>query len=82
MAQHTIGPMQLLVTIVERGQGRFLMEYYKKFKVLDHIQAAGRGTAASHLLDTLGFGTSERDVIIRYGSEVPFVTRSSTSVPR
>lgn len=64
MAQHTIGPMQLLVTIVERGQGRFLMEYYKKFKVLDHIQAAGRGTAASHLLDTLGFGTSERDVII------------------
>lgn len=64
MAGQSIGPMQLLVTIVERGQGRRLMEHYKKFKVMDHFQAAGRGTAASHLLDTLGFGTSERDVIL------------------
>ena len=64
MAQQTIGHMQLLVTIVERGEGRRMMEYYKKYKLIDHLQAAGRGTAASHLLDTLGFGTSERDVII------------------
>ena len=62
MAQ-SVSPMQLMVSIVERGGGISLISHYKQYKVLHHMQAAGRGTAASHLLDTLGFGTSERDIV-------------------
>ncbi|MGN0985240.1 MAG: hypothetical protein ACI4OU_01995 [Candidatus Enterenecus sp.] len=57
-------PMQLLVSIVERGKGTSLIKYYQTFRVIYHNQAVGRGTAASHLLDTLGFGTAERDILL------------------
>lgn len=62
--EQTVGPMQMVVTIVERGKGFDLMRQYEQFKIFHHFQAAGRGTAASHLLDTLGFGTAERDVML------------------
>ena len=62
-----ISPMQLLVSIVERGKGRCLLDHYRQFGLIHHNQAAGHGTAASHLLDTLGFGTSERDVVLTLG---------------
>lgn len=60
----SVGPMQVLVSIVERGKGVELIRYYKRFRIIHHSQAAGRGTAASHLLDTLGFGTTERDIVM------------------
>lgn len=60
----SVYPMQLLVSIVERGKGVGLMKHYSQYKIIYHNQAAGRGTAASHLLDTLGFGTTERDVVL------------------
>lgn len=63
MAQN-IGPMQALVSIVERGKSAGLTNHYKNYKVIYHIHATGRGTAASHLLDTLGFGTTERDIVL------------------
>ena len=59
-----IRPMQLMVSIVEGGRGLDLKAYYKEHRLLQHIQAFGRGTVASHLLDTLGFGTPERDVLL------------------
>ena len=55
--------MQLMISIVERGKGLVLIEHYKKFNVFQHTQSFGHGTAASHLMDTLGFGTTERDVL-------------------
>ena len=64
----SIAPMQLLISIVERGKGIHIMKYYRTtYQLFHHIQASGHGTAASHLLDTLGFGTAERDVILTYG---------------
>ena len=59
-----IRPMQLLVSIVEGGKGVELKAYYKQHHLFQHIQAFGRGTVASHLLDTLGFGTPDRDVLL------------------
>ena len=59
-----ISPMQLMLSVVERGTGRRLMREYEAYHISQHIQCYGHGTAASHLLDTLGFGTSERDIII------------------
>lgn len=62
--QASVNPMQLLVSIVERGKGMEVSKIYKTFHVTQHLQSAGRGTAASHLLDTLGFGTAERDILL------------------
>ena len=59
-----IRPMQLMVSIVEGGRGLDLKAYYKEHQLLQHLQAFGRGTVASHLLDTLGFGTPDRDVLL------------------
>ncbi len=64
----SIRPMQLLVSIVERGKGSDIIEYYKPFQLLYHSQASGRGTAASHLLDIFGFGTAERDIVLTFGA--------------
>ncbi len=63
----SVKPMQLMVSIVERGMGKDIIDYYKTYKLYHHIQASGRGTASSHLLDTLGFGTTERDILLTYG---------------
>lgn len=68
MAQ-SIQPMQFVVSIVERGKGKRIIEYYRKHGILQHIRTTGYGTAASHMLDTLGFGTTERDVIISCGQK-------------
>ena len=65
--ENKVSPMQLLVTIVERGKGIKLIRKYQQYKISHHIQAAGHGTATSHLLDTLGFGTPERDVVLSFG---------------
>ena len=62
--KQSVSPMQLLISVVERGKGIGLIKHYKEYKLIHHMQAAGHGTAASHLLDTLGFGTTERDIIL------------------
>lgn len=62
--KQNIAPMQLLLSIVERGSAAKLMRQYEAFKITQHFQTFGHGTAASHLLDTLGFGTSERDILL------------------
>lgn len=56
-------PMHLMMTIVERGRGETMAKLYRKQKVVWHYQSAGFGTASSELLDVLGFGTKERDVL-------------------
>lgn len=59
-------PMKLIVTIVERGQGSLMRQFY----LSDYCQlrclwqCTGRGTASSELLDVLGIGTAERDVLL------------------
>ena len=67
---HSIAPMQLLVSIVERGKGGSVMGFYRQHGLYQHIQASGRGTAASHLLDTLGFGTL---LLAHLSFDIPYV---------
>lgn len=62
-----ISPMQAMLTIVERGKGIEWIRKYEEYKIIHHVQIAGHGTAASQLLDTLGFGTPERDIIMSFG---------------
>ena len=61
--------MKLLISIVERGQGKELTRIYEKHHLFCHFQSLGRGTASSELLDVLGFGSSERTVVLSIGAE-------------
>ena len=55
--------IRLLVTIVERRQGKNMAKLYSENGVDWHYHSIGFGTASSELLDVLGFGTSERDIL-------------------
>lgn len=57
-------PLCLVGTIVERGAGQKLARAYEKLGMHLHYRVSGEGTASSDLLDILGIGTSERDVLI------------------
>jgi len=52
------------MSIVERGTGSKLVKLYNKNQVFTHIRFEGRGTATSEILDILGLGGSEKDIIL------------------
>ena len=54
------------VSIVERGRGTAIQKLYKKHAVFLHTQCPGRGTATSEIMDILGLGSSEKDVVLSY----------------
>lgn len=59
---------KLIVTIVERGQGKAVQRLYAGRQVAWHYHSVGEGTASSELLDVLGLGGAERDVLLSLGS--------------
>ena len=61
--------MSLIVTIVERGSGAAMMRLYTKNQVFLHCQRPGRGTATSEIMDILGLGSSEKDILFSYATE-------------
>jgi len=60
--------MKVILSIVERGQGAAIMRLYRKRQVPIHIQCAGKGTATSEIMDILGLGSSEKDVVISFSA--------------
>ena len=56
--------MKVILSIVERGQGAAMLKLYRKRQVPIHIQCAGKGTATSEIMDILGLGSSEKDILI------------------
>ena len=56
--------MKLILSIVERGQGAAILRLYRKWHVPIHLQCAGKGTATSEIMDILGLGSSEKDVVV------------------
>lgn len=65
MSEH----MSMIVTIVERGSGAAMMRLYAQNQVFLHCQRPGRGTATSEILDILGLGSSEKDILISYATQ-------------
>lgn len=66
--------MKLLVSIVERGNGVSMQRLYADYQVSLHLQCAGRGTATSEIMDILGLGSSEKDVVLSFAA-VPSARR-------
>ena len=60
--------MKLILSIVERGQGTAMLKLYRKRHVPIHIQCAGKGTATSEIMDILGLGSTEKDVLISFSA--------------
>ncbi|MBQ7066529.1 MAG: hypothetical protein IJN92_06880 [Lachnospiraceae bacterium] len=61
--------IKLIVSIVERGQGKGLIKLFEKNGIGCHYQCSGHGTASSELLDVLGVGTTERDIILSLAAD-------------
>ncbi len=60
--------MKLLISIVERGKGVTMQRLYAEHQVFLHLQCAGRGTATSEIMDILGLGSSEKDVVLSFAA--------------
>ena len=56
--------MALIMSIVERGSGNKLTKLYTENQVFTHIRCEGIGTATSEIMDILGLGSSEKDVVL------------------
>jgi len=61
--------VKLIISIVERGEGKMLAKYYKKYGVPCQYKSVGMGTASSELLDVIGFGSTERDVLFSFAAK-------------
>ena len=56
--------LALIVSIIERGCGNRLTALYTDHQVFTHLRFEGTGTATSEILDILGLGSSEKDIIL------------------
>ena len=56
--------LSFIMSIVERGAGSKLVKLYQKNQIFTHFRFEGRGTATSEILDILGLGGSEKDIIL------------------
>ena len=61
--------LKLIVSIVERGRGAAMQRLYNSRQMFLHLQCAGRGTATSEIMDILGLGSSEKDVVLSFATE-------------
>lgn len=53
----------LITTITERGCGNRVTDLYTANQVYAHLRCEGEGTATSEIMDILGLGSSEKDII-------------------
>ena len=60
--------MSVILTIVERGKGSAAIKLYTRNQVYLHTQFPGKGTATSEIMDILGLGSTEKDVLISYAT--------------
>ena len=61
--------MTLIMSIVERGCGAKLHKLYRENQVFISLRCEGSGTATSEIMDILGLGSSEKDILISTRSE-------------
>ena len=56
--------LKLLVTILDRGKGKKAVELYQSRNLHFHFACLGHGTANSSILDYLGLGETQKDVVL------------------
>lgn len=58
--------LDLIFTIVSKGKGEAVTEFLKESYVYVSLICHGHGTAPSSILEMLGLGATEKDVIISF----------------
>lgn len=59
-----IEPIKLIVCIVNRGMGEKITAMCLSHRIAMHLTMRGHGTADSKILDYLGLGETEKDVVL------------------
>ena len=67
MSERTVRPMKMIVSILGRGQGNAFVRLLTGKHIFFHHQCVGLGTATSDMMDMLGLGTAEKDVLLSIG---------------
>ena len=58
--------MDLIFTIVSKGKGEAVLDVFKENKILRNIICHGHGTAPSSILEVLGLGATDKDIILSF----------------
>lgn len=61
--------MVMLLSIIRRGKGGQYIKMLKENDVVLHFQCVGEGTAPSEMMDILGLGNSEKDIMISFATK-------------
>ena len=56
--------MMLLLTITRRGEGSHIVDNLTSHGMPWHFRAVGQGTASSEMMDILGIGSRDKDIVI------------------
>lgn len=62
--------IKLMVTIIHRGGGTKVVDYYRSLKLHYDFLCLGHGTANSEILDYLGLEKTDKDIVITMVPEV------------
>ena len=58
-----INKIKLLITIVDRGKGQDVIDIYKNENLIFNFICLGHGTSSSEIIDYLGLGENEKDIV-------------------
>ena len=58
--------MDLVITIVSRGKGETVLDVFRENKILQNTICHGHGTAPSSILEMLGLGATDKDIILSF----------------
>ncbi|MBR3952318.1 MAG: hypothetical protein IKJ82_01715 [Oscillospiraceae bacterium] len=58
--------MDLVFTIVSKGKGEAVLDVFKENKILQNIICHGHGTAPSSILEVLGLGATDKDIVLSF----------------
>lgn len=61
--------IKILAAITERGNGRELVDWLSKRGIGCQFRCTGHGTAPTEMMDILGLGSSEKDIVISLGKQ-------------
>ena len=56
-------PLQVLITVVDRGKGDKMARLYERSGVKTQLMCLGFGTAKSEILEYLGLGDLEKEIL-------------------
>ena len=59
----------MLLSIIRRGKGAQYLKKLQEDDVVLHFQCVGEGTAPSEMMDILGLGSSEKDIMISFATQ-------------